>query len=81
MTRSDPPEKPVRRIQLWARPLPFEHNKLLTQREHFKGNITSIAKKDSDRSNQRKDEFDHELTLVPRQNGLQMRYQYRLANR
>jgi hypothetical protein len=74
------PEKPVRRIQFWAWPLPFEHNKLLPQREHFKSNITSIAKKDSDRSNQRKDEFDHELTLVPRQNGPQMSFPYRLAN-
>jgi len=44
----DGPEKPVRRVQCWSRPITLEHGDLLSESENLKGRIASAAEEYTD---------------------------------
>ncbi len=58
------PEQPVRGVQFRTRSFAPEDRDLLSQGEDFEGGITSTTEEDTNRSQESKDEFEHELTVV-----------------
>ena len=57
-------EQTVQLIQPRARPLPLEHGDLLPQCEELNCSVMPAAEKDSERTEERKGEIDHEHMAV-----------------
>ena len=60
----DGPEEPVQPIETGTRPFPFEDGDLLSESQNLHRKVTPTAEEDADDSQDGKDGFDHELTVV-----------------
>jgi hypothetical protein len=58
------PEESVHGVQFWTRPFPFQHGDLLSEGGDFQGGIASTAKEDAYGDKERKDDFEHDVTLL-----------------
>jgi hypothetical protein len=67
------PEQPVRAVQLWARPLAFEHGDLLPEGEDLNYSVMPTAEEDAERAQEREDELDHEHMAVACRNAASAR--------
>jgi hypothetical protein len=75
------PEQPVKGVQLWARPFAFEHGGLLSEGEDLNCSVMPTAEKDSERTEERKGEFNHEHMVVACRNVASADQSLRTASR